>query len=509
MSLKGPTSSRDQHDMRTPQHLRRSLVMACFALGLTLAGGCGGLLDTGTATAPDKHKPAADGSCTAQQTACGTDAFAVCVDLQADPDHCGTCDHACTPGIACQAGVCQQTVCASNTSPFSGKQTTGPVDWNDKGRQVLADVNGDGLLDLVVWQFDPNNGLKTFRASLATSGGFTAPTTYLASFEVAEILPTNANDDGADDLFVFARSLPGEATARVEVWLGGPNGVLSRARTDDLGAADTSHPEAIAVGDISGDGWSDLVTASSSNARELRVFLSDSTGALHPSQTYTTAGGWAVVAFFVRDWDQDGRPDLVVLDGEGLEVLYNRGNGTFEPPLTCAVLLPVVYGLGAVMEDFNHDGLMDLAFGGNPIRVVLRESECGFAPFSSYQVPTPASVAQTMGAKVAGGGVPLVRAADMNGDGQLDLVATFDVVYNVPLLPGDTGPLEPPVDGDTFLSVLLGNPDGTFQLQDTVVSLGSTTITDLAIGETSGDQRPDVVVAGADGQTKTWANTCQ
>ena len=85
------------------------------------------------------------------------------------------------------------------------------------------------------------------------------------------------------------------------------------------------------------------MTPSSSNARELRVFLSDSTGALHPSQTYTTGGGWAVVAFFIRDWDQDGRPDLVVLDGEGLEVLYNRGNGTFEPPLTCPVLLPVVY----------------------------------------------------------------------------------------------------------------------------------------------------------------------
>jgi hypothetical protein len=479
--------------------------MAVFVLG----SGCGGLLDTGTATAPDKHKPAADGSCAGQQTACGTDAFATCVDLQADPGHCGTCDHACTPGIACQAGVCQQTVCTSSTSPFSGKQTTGPADWFRMGRQIFGDVNGDGLLDLVAWQYDPNNDLKTFRVSLGVAGGFTAPTTYLASFEVAEILPTNANDDGAADLFVFARSLSGEETARVEVWLGGPNGVLSRARTDDLGAADTSHPEAIAVGDISGDGWSDLVTASSSNARELRVFLSDSTGALHPSQTYTIAGGWAVVAFFVRDWNQDGRPDLVVLDGEGLEVLYNRGNGTFEPPLTCAVLLPVVFGVGAVMEDFNHDGLMDLAFPGNPIRVVLRENECGFAPFSSYQVPNPASVAQTMGNKVAGGGVPLVRAADMNGDGQLDLVATFDVVYLVPQLPGSTGPLEDPVDGDTFLAVLLGNPDGTFQLQDTVVSLGSTTITDLAVGETSGDQRPDVVVAGADGQTKSWENTCQ
>jgi hypothetical protein len=492
--------------MRTRQHFGRALVMAFFALG----SGCGGLLDTGTATTPDKHKPGADGSCPGQQTACGTEAFAVCADLQADPAHCGTCDHACTPGIACQAGACQQTVCTSSTSPFAGKQTTGPVDWNHKGRQVLGDVNGDGRLDLIEWQYDPNNDLKTFEVSLGAPGTFAAPVTYLASFEIAEILPTNANDDGADDLFVFARSVAGEATARVEVWLGSPNGTLGHVRTDNLGAADTSRPGAIGVADISGDGWSDLVTPSSSNARELRVFLSDSTGALHLAQTYTT-GGWGVVAFFIRDWNQDGRPDLVVLDGEALEVLYNRGNGTFEPPLSCAVLLPVVFGLGVVMEDFNHDGLMDFAFGGNPIRVVIRESECGFAPFRSYQVPTPASIAQTMGDRVAGGGVPLLRAADINGDGQLDLVATFNVVYNMPMFPGSpsTGPFEPTVDGDTFLAVLLGNADGTFQLQDTAVLLGSTTITDLAIGEASGDQRPDIVVSGADGETKTWDSTCQ
>src|SRR4051812_11117110 len=174
--LKAPTPSRDQPDMRTRQHFGRALVTALFALG----GGCGGLLETGTARTPDKHKPAADGSCPEQQTACGTDAFALCVDLQADPAHCGTCDHACTPGIVCQAGACQQTVCTASTSPFSGQQTTGPVDWNHKGRQVLGDVNGDGRLDLIRWQYDPINDLKTFQVSLGAQGTFAAPVTYRA-----------------------------------------------------------------------------------------------------------------------------------------------------------------------------------------------------------------------------------------------------------------------------------------------------------------------------------------
>ena len=89
---------------------------------------CGGELDTGTARTVDKHKPGADGSCPEEQTACGVGAFALCVNLQTDPGHCGTCDRACSPGIACQAGACQQAVCTGSTSPFSGQPTTTPID---------------------------------------------------------------------------------------------------------------------------------------------------------------------------------------------------------------------------------------------------------------------------------------------------------------------------------------------------------------------------------------------
>jgi hypothetical protein len=284
---------------------------------------------------------------------------------------------------------------------------------------------------------------------------------------------------------------------------------LTPAGANDLGLVDTSRGEAIAVGDLSGDGWSDFVAPSGTDQHQLDVFLSDSTGALHASQTYTIAGV-AAFSVFIRDWNLDGAPDLVVLDGSALEILYNRGDGRFDPPVDCPVLFPTVAGMSVVVEDFNHDGLMDFAFNGNPIRVVLRQSECGFAPVAAYDVPVPTAVPQTMGDLAAGGGVPLMRAADMNGDGQLDLVVTFDLVYNTPLVPGQpVGGVDPSEVGDTYLAVLFGKPDGTFQLQPTVISLGSSTITDLAVGEASGDQRPDVVVSTPTGQTSTWENTCQ
>jgi hypothetical protein len=45
---------------------------------------------------------------------CGGDA---CVDLETDPQHCGTCDNACPPGVSCSAGSC---ACPDGQEPCDG-----------------------------------------------------------------------------------------------------------------------------------------------------------------------------------------------------------------------------------------------------------------------------------------------------------------------------------------------------------------------------------------------------
>ncbi|HEX7508185.1 MAG TPA: hypothetical protein VF550_15520, partial [Polyangia bacterium] len=79
---------RAQHDFGT------ELLIGLIVFGL----GCGGTLETGTAKKPANNKPAADGTCPTGRSLCGTGRFAICVDLQNDPGHCGACDRACSPG---------------------------------------------------------------------------------------------------------------------------------------------------------------------------------------------------------------------------------------------------------------------------------------------------------------------------------------------------------------------------------------------------------------------------
>jgi hypothetical protein len=243
------------------------------------------------------------------------------------------------------------------------------------------------------------------------------------------------------------------------------------------------------VADLSGDGWPDLVLPVDNGTGRITVFVSDSAGGLHPSNTYDLGGQFISIA--ARDWNGDGSPDLVVRTGKqySLDLLYNRGDGTFAPPIDCGLYLPLF--TGDVWEDFNHDGWMDLAQTsdeGNRVGVALGMGGCDFAPFRYYEVPGKYTQA--------------LQAADMNGDGQLDLVTIGGLGHG----------LDPP--SDHLLGVLLGKPDGTFMLASEPVSLGTfdslgAGVTGLAIGEVTGDQRPDIVFTLNYGQTKTWKNTCQ
>jgi hypothetical protein len=466
---------------------------------VVLALGCGGALKTGTAKKPANNKPTEDGTCPIDRSRCGTGAFAICVDRQSDPEHCGTCDQVCSLGIACQAGVCQQALCTGTTIPFSGRPTTKVAtpagQWTPITSGILADINGDGHLDLVQWTVpygNPSPDQGEFRVSLGQpGGGFSAPDAYQASSNVLQISATDVNDDGFDDLYVFTSPLADAVTSpyRVELWIGQPDGHL--IRSEAAGMSGTMVTPMMAMGDLSGDGWPDLVMQNpgmnSDHPSSLDVFLSDSTGALHLSKSYLTGWG-STFRIIIGDWNGDGSPDLVAVS-DGVQILTNHGDGTFDQPVNCGLSLGIAMSGDMLVEDFNRDGRPDFAlpYGRGRVGVLLGTGGCGFSPINFYAVG---------GASTNG----LLRAADMNGDGQLDIVSISTVTST------DANGITSVEDH--LLTVLLGKPDGTFQPQATSVSLGPD-VADVVVGEVSGDQRPDIVIARSDGQTGTWENTCQ
>jgi hypothetical protein len=123
------------------------------------------------------------------------------------------------------------------------------------------------------------------------------------------------------------------------------------------------------------------------------------------------------------------------------------------------------------MEDFNGDGIPDVATVGNDgVWLFLGKGGGVFSP--GVLTPTRYGFLNAAFGRIA--------APDFNGDGHLDLAVTFNNIdFGTP----------------SGFSVLLGNGDGTFQTPVNHVVLPTMAQNYIAVGDMNHDGRPDIVLS--------------
>jgi VCBS repeat protein/FG-GAP repeat protein len=213
---------------------------------------------------------------------------------------------------------------------------------------VIADVNGDGSPDLLTVDRHQSQ-LALLRG---TGTGTFRPYTHIRINGLTlsrRLTAADLNGDGVVDLIV-----PDEIDGSVFVLTGTGRGTFHQTSYPENGI----EPVAIAAADLNSDGKPDLAVANGYPAHDMSVLLARGTGFEQP-HAYPT--GFAPHSIIATDLNGDGIVDLAVgnVGDSTVSVLLGRGDGTFGPKLDAPTGSTATNNTIAV-ADMNGDGRPDL-----------------------------------------------------------------------------------------------------------------------------------------------------
>ena len=226
--------------------------------------------------------------------------------------------------------------------------------------------------------------------------------------------------------------------------------------------------------DLDGDGNLDVVLSNDEPDPKL-VYMNDGKGHFSLGTKYGVAT-WETRNASVADLNGDGRPDIIVANRSdknlGNYICLNHGKGNFD---SNCVLFSRESATTITPADFNRDGLIDLAVpnrDGGQSYVYLGGANAAYSNLRRVKFG-PADASMRMS-----------EAADLNGDGLLDLVT---------------------IDEKRGVAIYFGEKDLGFS-SGTALDSGGVTPYALALRDLNGDGRIDIVVGNIEAPSTIYFN---
>jgi hypothetical protein len=245
-----------------------------------------------------------------------------------------------------------------------------PDTGDTPARAVIGDFNGDGHADIAVAMFGANPCSSPCAPGVYVlygqgGGTFSAPVRVDSSTQPL-LATADLNGDGLADLVVADAGVingnGAQAPGVLHVYLGQSSGEF-KSLTPTIPTLFFSD---VAVGDLNKDGKPDIVAAATDTGLNIQVdvLLGHGDGTFAAAVPTVLSGGTAdpppVIA--VADFDGDGNPDVAYFVPNAFSgILFGAGDGTLPTQINMTIFTPVFPGAPMAL-DLNGDKRPDLLF---------------------------------------------------------------------------------------------------------------------------------------------------